>query len=335
MKISVCIPTYNQSKYLETTIRSVLEQEELPDEIIVSNDCSTDQTAALLDKLQSEIKILRVINQPVNLGISKNTDYCLRQASGEFIVRIDSDDCLLPGYLKEITDLMVAHPKAGYGHAAIQEIDKNGHYLNVRRLMRASGYQDDGSALKACVKGYRVAANIVMFRKSALEHVNFINSQIDFAEDFYLSAQISAAGFGNVYSDKVLACYRVWKDDGHVRQKRKLAELIGLDAVFSEMIEPAFIQRNWDLGIIEKSKKQMALDHSDCVGWSIYTEKEKLELQEAVLKLSNTASVRRRLHLYRRGLGGWLNAYSLAARAGKNSVKLVYSYLKGFQTAKS
>lgn len=328
MKISVCIPTYNQSQYLETTIRSILNQEMLPDEIIVSNDCSTDSTEELLKRLTSEIAILRAINQPVNLGISRNTDYCLRQASGEFILRIDSDDYLSVGYLKELTTLMTLHPHAGYGHAAIQEIDESGAYLDVRNLIRSCGYQDDKSALRACVRGYRVAANIIIFRRSVLEKVNFINSKVDFAEDFYLSAQIAAAGFGNVYSDKILAFYRVWKDTGHVRQRRKLAELTGLESVFSNVIEPAFVERNWDLQTIKNAREKLALIHCDCIGWPVYTNDEKFQLQKAILKLSNTALVKMSLNLRRNGFGGWLNAYARTARTGKRFVKVAFRYLK-------
>ena len=46
MPISVCIPTYNQGPYLEQCIRSVMGQSVRPDEVIVSNDCSTDESRA-------------------------------------------------------------------------------------------------------------------------------------------------------------------------------------------------------------------------------------------------------------------------------------------------
>ena len=71
-----------------------------------------------------------------------------------------------------------------------------------------------------------------MFRRSALEIVGFINAKTNFAEDFYLSAELAAANLGNVYFGEILSYYRVWADNGNVRQRRKLAEIMALRIVF-------------------------------------------------------------------------------------------------------
>jgi glycosyltransferase involved in cell wall biosynthesis len=67
--VSICIPTYNQSAYLERAIRSAYNQTYKPKEIIVCDDCSTDETRFVLERLTSEISILTVFYQPINLGI--------------------------------------------------------------------------------------------------------------------------------------------------------------------------------------------------------------------------------------------------------------------------
>src|SRR5215217_5302959 len=99
MMISVCIPTFNQAPFIEQAIRSAYDQTLKPDEIIVFDDCSTDHTAQIIDALTQEISILKVYRQPINLGISGNVDSCLRAAKGDLIVRLDSDDQLLPHYI--------------------------------------------------------------------------------------------------------------------------------------------------------------------------------------------------------------------------------------------
>src|SRR5690554_4686932 len=169
MKVSVCIPTYNQSLYLEKAIRSVAMQTLTPCEIIVSDDASTDETPEVLDRLSKEISILKIIRQPVNLGISLNVDACLRAASGDFVVRLDSDDILLPAYIERLVALLEKFPKAGYAHAAVREVDQYDNAVKERRLIRESGYHTEADALKAAISGYRVAANIIMFRREALE----------------------------------------------------------------------------------------------------------------------------------------------------------------------
>lgn len=310
MSVSVCIPTYNQGAYIGQTIKSIVNQTVQPIEIIVSNDCSTDNTKALLADLQKDVPLLKVINQPKNLGISANVDFCLKQATGDYVLRIDSDDMLKPGYIEQLSAMLDQYPDAGYAHAAVQEIDKNGRELNLRKLARPTGYQHADEALKAGVKGYRVAANILMFRKAALQKVGYVVSKIDFAEDYYLAVQIAAAGFGNVYNQETLACYRVWTDTGKVRQRRKLAEIKGLTAVFNEVIEPAFKQRRWDTGAIAKARESSAIAQSDCLGWDVYTDSEKSELENALLNLSDSENAKKFYNIHRKGLGFIVNAWS-------------------------
>lgn len=286
MRVSVCIPTYNQGLYLENAIRSVLRQSLMPFEIIVSDDASTDSTVEILNRLSGEIDILKIIRQPVNLGISKNVDSCLRAAKGDYVLRLDSDDALLPNYLANLVGHLQMHPMAGYAHASVLEIDRNGDSIKQRRLIRNTGFQTSKDAVRAAISGFRVAANVIIFRREALEKVGYIRNDLNFAEDYYLCTSISASGYGNFYLDEVLSNYRVWMDAGKVRQKRKLAEINGLNLVFTELLEPYFNEDKKVSNQIRNMKALFACRHSDCLGWSEYTQSEKIELSQALDSLS-------------------------------------------------
>jgi glycosyltransferase involved in cell wall biosynthesis len=317
LRISVSIPTYNQGQYVEKAILSVYNQTVTPDEIIVSNDCSTDNTMEVLEQLRSRIPVLRVINQPVNLGINKNVDACLKAASGEFILRLDSDDFLEPEYIGVMLGLMEEYPEAGYGHANVTEVDQYDNKLKNRTLYRNIAFQKADDALKAAVKGYRVAANIVMFRRKALEQVNFMAGRPNFGEDFHLAANLAAEGWGNVFSSKILSNYRVWVDAGMVRQKRKMSELHGLTSVFDDVITPAFKKRNWSMKVVEKSREDIASAQSDCLGWNLYSASEIDELSVAVLGLSSSAKTKKYIWINKNGYGKYLKGW----RNIKNSLK--------------
>jgi len=310
IKISVCIPTFNQSDYIEKSIRSALKQTVRPFEIIVSNDASTDSTVEVLDVLQREVGILRVIHQPFNLGISKNTNACLRMATGDYIVRLDSDDMLLPDYIEILSNLLIEYPDAGYAHAAVEEIDKSGRLLNQRKLFRKAVFQNGDEALKAALKGYRVAANIIMFRRNALETVNYITCKENFAEDYFLSVNIAAAGFGNVYSNNILSNYRVWEDVGKVRQKRKLSEIKGLNSVFKDALKPAFVARNWDLKSLNNSMASFANIQAACLGWDIYSDGDKIEIENAILELSGSKKTKILIWVFKNGFGHAFSYYT-------------------------
>ena len=303
MKIAICIPTYNQGNYLEKAIRSAVNQTMSAYEIIVSNDCSTDDTYSILNQLSKEIPNLKVIHQPINLGIVANVNACLKKADSDFIIRLDSDDILSPDYTEKMVKLMMEYPNAGYGHCAIQEIDERGVFLNKRYLSRKNVFQNADEALHSAILGYKVAANILIYRRQALESVNFINASTNFAEDFYMVSQISAKGYGNVYNREILAYYRVWTDSKMVRQKRKLSEIIGLRKVFEEVLEPAFKERSWNLKPIYKQKSNFASSQSDALSTKIYSDNEKQELKVELLRLSNSFKTRFYIWLNLNGFG--------------------------------
>lgn len=301
MKISICIPTYNQAEYLVKSVRSAAQQSLRPFEIIVSDDCSTDNTPNVLQTLSKEISELRFVRQPKNLGIAGNTDSCLRLATGDFVVRLDSDDYLSPNYCEKLSELLLDYPEAGYAHAAVQEIDQHGKFLRQRWLARPSGFQSSEDGLRAASKGYQVAANLIMFRRKALVKVNYISDRPDYVEDFHLSASLSAAGFGNVYLNETLSFYRVWIDSGKVRQKRKMMEISGVKRVFNEVLEPEYSKRDWSLRRLKKSKEAIACRNCDCLGWEVYNKEEKEALKQAIFALSSSTKVKVFSWLYLNG----------------------------------
>jgi glycosyltransferase involved in cell wall biosynthesis len=292
LKISVCIPTFNQANYIELAINSVLNQSLKIDEIIISNDCSTDNTRDIINQFSVLNPQIIVFNQPENLGLKSNTNFALKKCTGDFIIKLDSDDYLLPNYADKLLHDLVKYPDAGYAHASVQEIDENNNKTKLRILSRKSIFVDGDHALKLSVHGYQVAANIIMFRKTALEFVDYINATKNFAEDFYLSTSLASSGYGNIYINEVLSCYRVWNDEGKIRQKRKLDEIIGLIDVYEKVIEPGFEKRNWSLNNIHKARASKACKQADCLSWDVFTIAQKKELKLAIFKLSSNFKVK-------------------------------------------
>jgi hypothetical protein len=278
-------------------------------EIIVSDDCSTDDTAVVLQQLAQDIPTLRVLRKEKNVGIAQNVDACMRAATGDFVVRLDSDDFLGPTFIEQLSALLAKHPAAAYAHAAVQEIDQNGTFLRQRLLSRAPGFQASEEALQAAKKGYRVAANIIMFRRTALEAVNYSTGRPNYVEDFHLSASLAAAGFGNVYQSEILSFYRVWTDAGKTRQRRKLLEITGLYKVFDEVLEPAYKQRKWEVASLTRQRTSFACAQADCLGWNIYTPQEEAEITHALKNLSASGQTSFFIWIHSNGLGFIPNAY--------------------------
>ncbi len=105
MRVSVIVPTYNRAKYIGRTIRSLLDQAWVKDnyEIVVINDGSKDQTSAILDVFSDSIKI---INLPQNMGLPSAVNVGIKQARGEFVIRVDDDDYLHEDFLKTLCNFL-------------------------------------------------------------------------------------------------------------------------------------------------------------------------------------------------------------------------------------
>ena len=165
--------------------------------------------------------MLKYHRQKHNLGISANNNWLLSQPDTSFIVRLDSDDLLHPNYVDKLVQLMTAYPTAGYAHCAVQEIDEHDRPRRTRLLGGRSEFQPAEQALRASAAGYRVAANICMFREEALRALDYYRAEVEYVQDWDLSVRIADQGWGNVYCDEVLADYRMWEDAGQVRPRRK------------------------------------------------------------------------------------------------------------------
>jgi glycosyltransferase involved in cell wall biosynthesis len=98
IQISVIIPVFNQERFIGRCLRSILSQsmDRKEYEIIVIDDCSTDNTLSALAKFSDEIILLK---QPENKGLPTALNTGIKKAKGRFIIRLDSDDYVHFEYL--------------------------------------------------------------------------------------------------------------------------------------------------------------------------------------------------------------------------------------------
>lgn len=100
-KISVIIPVYNTEKYVERSVRSVLEQTYQNMEVICVDDGSTDHSGAILDRLAEEDERMVVIHK-ANEGVAKARNLALERATGKYIGFVDSDDYINSSMYSEL-----------------------------------------------------------------------------------------------------------------------------------------------------------------------------------------------------------------------------------------
>jgi len=97
-KVSIIIPVYNTEKYLQESIESALNQTYSNIEVIAVDDGSTDNSPAILKKYEGKIKIITKENG----GAASAMNAGIKQATGEWIKRLDADDMLYPNAVEEL-----------------------------------------------------------------------------------------------------------------------------------------------------------------------------------------------------------------------------------------
>lgn len=110
LKLSIIIPVYNVEPYLARCLDSCLKQNIPADEyeIIVVNDGSTDHSVAIVESYIQRFSNVRLVNRD-NGGLSAARNTGLKEAKGEYVWFVDSDDWIEPNVLKELTERVYKH----------------------------------------------------------------------------------------------------------------------------------------------------------------------------------------------------------------------------------
>jgi glycosyltransferase involved in cell wall biosynthesis len=111
-RLSICIPTYNRSRCLAELLDSIVQQgaSEAGVEVVVSDDASSDDTAAVVRGFVAKLPNLRLIEQPANIGLDRNFLAVVEAASGDYVWLMGDDDRLEPGAIARVLAALDAWP---------------------------------------------------------------------------------------------------------------------------------------------------------------------------------------------------------------------------------
>ena len=129
--VSIITPTYNSADFIAQTIESVQAQTYTNWEMIISDDCSTDNTCEIIAPYLAEDKRIRYIRNECNSGAAITRNNALREAKGRWIAFLDSDDLWLPEKLEKQVAFMESNGYA-FTHHEYSEISEEGKDLGVR-----------------------------------------------------------------------------------------------------------------------------------------------------------------------------------------------------------
>ena len=126
--VSVVVPIYNTEKYLAETVDSILASTYKDIEVILVNDGSTDGSADICRKYQNADPRVIYIEQE-NAGVVAARNRAVSIAKGEFILPVDSDDCIAPTYIEKAVAVMREHDNVGIVYCKAEFIgDRHGEW---------------------------------------------------------------------------------------------------------------------------------------------------------------------------------------------------------------
>lgn len=189
LDLTVIITTYNDAKYLENAINSLLKQTKLPKEIIIVDDGSQDDLSKEI--YEKKFKCIKETNiryyKKTNGGPSSARNYGINKASSEYIIFLDVDDSM-PNYSLE------------YRHSEIIKLDKSygsfyGSAMFEYKNSKSLDLVEDNNGLintsnigrKNKIPG---SVHYYIFRKDVLDEIKGFNEDLKFNEDFEILARI-------------------------------------------------------------------------------------------------------------------------------------------------
>jgi glycosyltransferase involved in cell wall biosynthesis len=208
---------YNGARFLQEAIDSMAHQTFEDWELIVVDDCSTDDTAAILAQAQERDNRIRVHRLPENLGATRALNQGARIARGTLIARMDADDVSLPTRLEKQVRYLETHPEIAVVGSWVRRLDENG-------LVGALHRYPTSPALVAWSFFFfnALAHPTVLMRRSALDMESVYDPQYRLAQDYELFTRLSRRTLlANI--PEVLLHYRFWSGNSSRKPAQELA----------------------------------------------------------------------------------------------------------------
>jgi glycosyltransferase involved in cell wall biosynthesis len=186
-EVSIIIPTYNRAKSLGAAIQSILDQTYQDFEVIIVDDCSSDNTEAVVRGFQDQrISYVRH-SENRGSGCARNTG--IKRAKGHFIAFQDSDDIWLPSKLmKQIEAMSKASNEVGVVYTGYIRIESGVEKYNPPSCVD----EKQGNIYGQLLKGNFVGTAMVLVRKDCFEEVGLFDEEIyNYGEDWELWLRVA------------------------------------------------------------------------------------------------------------------------------------------------
>lgn len=200
--VSIITATFNSESEIKSTYESIRNQSFEKWEWLVTDDCSTDSTLAVLKKISEKDSRVKIFENSINSGAAVSRNNSLRFVRGEFIAFIDSDDLWYPNKLKEQLAFMA--DGIAFSFTAYELINKSGLPLNKTIDFGCNREFDYGDMLK---KKATLGCSTVMLKKRSFDDITM--PLLRTGQDYATWLKLLKTGETAHLLGKVLTSYRI------------------------------------------------------------------------------------------------------------------------------
>jgi len=213
LKVSICIPTYNRSDYLQYAVNSVLGQTYQNFELIICDDGSTDNTPEVVNSWDDSR--LRYLRHPQNIGRSRNMRSGFEAAVGDYFIKFDDDDALTPEFLAKTVAVLDNNPEVDFVCSDHWIINGKGEREEFATAENSAKWSKNKfkpglipNLLQETFINQSLQVGSTLFHRSCLQAVDYMRPEADGCEDFDLLVRIAIAGFQGYFLPELLMEYR-------------------------------------------------------------------------------------------------------------------------------
>lgn len=224
--VSVVVPSYNHSDYIEECLKSIFDQDYMNKQIIVIDDGSTDASPELLRKLENKYGLKLVLQ--FNRGLLPTLNTALGLAQGQFIVPFASDDFMLPGRLSRQVAHLQKHPEVAICGGNVVPIGINGE-RHISYSPKPGRRLDFDAVFLGNIAG--APAPSMMLRTAVVRDVGGYDEELG-VEDLLMMLKVTRAGYLIDVLDSEEACYRQHDGNMHTRHEYMFTEILRVYKLF-------------------------------------------------------------------------------------------------------
>ena len=200
-RVTIGIPTYNRAiKILPATLQSALAQTYTNIELIVSDNCSTDDTENVVRRFESSIHYIR---QTENLGLNGNLNACIDRATGDYVLLLHDDGLIDPDFVESCMDAVNGSTSVGLIRTDVRIIQADGKPIFERRNRATAS----ASMADLMLAWFRHDTSQYCYNTLALQEIGGFHFRHNLFQDALAQVKV-AAKYGHAHVGDVKASWR-------------------------------------------------------------------------------------------------------------------------------